>query len=131
MSRMLKIRYRLLKSNPGLAQVLIGIVMGLLPVRTAAQTVNTIDVSGWEIAGGKVSFPVALNAAPAAPVTVQWAVADGTATFPADYGGPTSGTLTFLPGGPLGQFVDIPIATDAVNDPNETLNFSLSSHHPD
>jgi CSLREA domain-containing protein len=57
--------------------------------------------------------------------TVNYATSDGTAVAPGDYT-PSSGTLTFLPT-VASQTFSVPIINDALPDPNETINLTLSS----
>ncbi len=64
-------------------------------------------------------------AAGAAPVTVDYATEDGTATAGADYE-PVSGTLTFT-AQRAEQVVAVPLVDDAVNEPEETLTVVLTN----
>lgn len=66
-----------------------------------------------------------LSAASAQTVTVAYASSDGTATAGSDYGA-VSGVLIFSPG-QTNQTIIIPVYTDAVVEPNETFNVTLSS----
>ena len=59
-------------------------------------------------------------------VTVNYATTDFTARAPGDYA-PTSGTLTFNPGGPTTQNVTVNVAADTEQENNETFNVGLSS----
>lgn len=72
-----------------------------------------------------MSVTVMLSAASAQTITVNYATSDGTATAGSDYGA-ISGSLTFTPG-QTSQTIGIPVYTDAVVDPNETFNVTLSS----
>jgi hypothetical protein len=58
-------------------------------------------------------------------ITVQYATSNGTATAGQDYT-QTSGTLTFL-NGETGKLITIPILNDTTDEPDETLNFTLSN----
>jgi hypothetical protein len=58
-------------------------------------------------------------------VTVNYATSNGTATAPADYTTKT-GTLTFG-NGVTSQTFNIPIVNDPVDEPNETINVTLSN----
>ncbi|WP_245931184.1 Calx-beta domain-containing protein [Actinokineospora auranticolor] len=69
-------------------------------------------------------FTVTLNAAANAPVTVNYATANGTATAPADYTA-ASGTLTFAPG-ETSKTVTVQVAADTIDEPSETFTLTLS-----
>ena len=69
-------------------------------------------------------FTVSLSAAQAAPVTVDFATANGTATAASDYTA-NSGTLTFAPGVTT-QTVTVQVNGDTTVEPNETFNVNLS-----
>lgn len=58
-------------------------------------------------------------------VTVDYATSDGTAAAPIDYTA-TSGTLTF-PAGSTSQSFTVPIVDDAVIEPDETVNLTLTN----
>lgn len=70
-------------------------------------------------------FTVTLSPANAAPVTVDFATADATATAPADYAA-TQGKLTFAAGETAKQ-VAVPIAGDATDEPKETFALNLTN----
>jgi Calx-beta domain len=70
-------------------------------------------------------FTVSLEAPQSAPVTVDFATADGTATAPSDYTG-TRGTLTFAPG-ETAKTVTVQVNGDTTVEPNETFNLNLSN----
>ncbi|MGH9768830.1 MAG: SBBP repeat-containing protein [Blastocatellia bacterium] len=65
--------------------------------------------------------------------TVDYATANGSATAPGDYT-QSSGTVTFLPGptpgGSVTRTISIPIADDAITEPNETFTVTLSNASP-
>jgi hypothetical protein len=75
------------------------------------------------------SFTVSLDAPQPAPVTVDFATADGTATAPSDYAA-TSGTLTFAPG-ETAKTVTVQVNGDTTVEPDEafTLNLSNATGH--
>lgn len=77
-------------------------------------------------APGTLAFIVTLSAASKSPVTVNYASADGTSTAGSDYTAAT-GTLTFSPGGPLTQTVNVTTAGDNIVEANETLTLTLSN----
>lgn len=70
-------------------------------------------------------LPVTLTRAAIAPVTVDFATADGTATSGADYVA-ASGTVTFAPGETL-QHIPIEVLGDDVDEADETGTVELSS----
>ncbi len=70
-------------------------------------------------------FTVTLSAAYDAPVTVNFATANGTALAGSDYVA-TSGTVTFAPGQTEAS-VSVTLIRDAVTEPIETFYLNLSS----
>ena len=86
------------------------------------------DVTAGEGNAGvtNFAFTVTLDAADTVPVTVDFAAADGTANAGSDYQA-TSGTLTFTPGGPLTQPVNVAVNGDGVFELNETFFVNLSN----
>ena len=101
-----------------LGNTAVATVPGPLALRVADARVN-------ENAGEPLAFAVTLSRGAAAPVTVAYATADGTATAGADYTA-TSGTLTFAPG-ETAQTVPVPVLDDAHDDTGETLTLTLSN----
>ena len=83
--------------------------------------------SAGEGSGGRLEFVVTATglAAGDAPVTVDYATEDGTATAGADYE-PVSGTLTFT-AERAEQVVAVPLVDDAVDEPEETLTVVLTN----
>jgi beta-glucosidase len=74
---------------------------------------------------GTIAVPVRLNRADAAPVTVSYATADGTAEAGRDYE-PASGTLTFAPG-ETEHTVALRSLDDAADEPAETFVLNLAN----
>ncbi len=70
-------------------------------------------------------FTVSLTEPVASAQTVVYTTVDGTATSPGDYQAQT-GTLTFLPGGPLSQGITVPIVGDQNVEPNESFLLQLT-----
>ena len=101
-----------------LANTATATVRGPLALSVADARVN-------ENAGEPLAFAVTLSRGAAAPVTVAYATADGTATAGADYTA-TSGTLTFDPG-ETAKTVPVPVLDDAHDDTEETLTLTLSN----
>ena len=76
-------------------------------------------------AAGTLAFPLRLSRAPAAAVTVQYALT-GTATAGADYAGAATGTLT-IAAGAIAARVSLTLTDDALDEPDETVVLTLSS----
>lgn len=76
-------------------------------------------------AGGTGSLTVLRSGATTGTVNVNWSITGGTA-LPADYTGPTSGTLNF---GPTDTFktISLGIVNDAALEANETIEITLTS----
>jgi 6-phosphogluconolactonase (cycloisomerase 2 family) len=87
---------------------------------------SVADVVATERTAGTMAarFTVSLSPAGAAPVTVGWATADGTATAGSDYVA-ASGTLTFAPG-TTSQPVDVIVDADGLVEGMETFTVALS-----
>ncbi|HYY59410.1 MAG TPA: Calx-beta domain-containing protein, partial [Pyrinomonadaceae bacterium] len=75
--------------------------------------------------GANATITVNRTGSSGGTVTVNYATSDGTATAPADYTTKT-GTLTFG-NGVTSQTFNIPIVNDPVDEPNETINVTLSN----
>ena len=71
-------------------------------------------------------FTVSLSSQPSTSATVNYATADGTATVANNDYEPTSGTLTFSPGGPLTQTVQVLVDGNTNDEPDETFDVNLS-----
>jgi hypothetical protein len=85
------------------------------------------DVTTAEGNAGQTAFrfTVALDGPQAAPVTVDFATADGTATASGDYAA-TSGTLTFAPG-ETAKTATVQANGDTTVEPDETFTVNLSN----
>jgi Calx-beta domain/Low-density lipoprotein receptor repeat class B len=70
-------------------------------------------------------FTVALDTPQSAPVTVEFATADGTASAPSDYAANT-GTVTFAPG-ETAKTVTVQVNGDTRKEPDETFSVNLSN----
>ena len=86
---------------------------------------SVADARAKEGPGAKLKFAVTLDRAGAAPVTVDWATADGTATAGEDYTA-ASGTLTFAPG-VTKRTVRVALLDDAHDEGKETMKLRLSN----
>ena len=75
--------------------------------------------------GGTLAFQVTLKPAVAAPVTVAYATADGTAAAGSDYTA-VSGSLTFT-AGETEKTVEVVVTADSESEQAETLTLTLSS----
>lgn len=87
---------------------------------------SVADAEGTEGTDSAIASKVTLDPAASAPVTVDYATADGTATAPADSTA-TSDTLTFARG-ETSKTVEVPTIDDAEGDNGETFTRTLS--HP-
>ncbi|MGC9398821.1 MAG: Calx-beta domain-containing protein [Anaerolineae bacterium] len=76
---------------------------------------------------GTAVITVSLTAPSDLPIRVDYATADGTVTAGEDYAA-SSGTLSFAPDMTLRAF-DVPIASDAIVEDDETVRLTLSSVH--
>jgi hypothetical protein len=88
-------------------------ILSITPVTTASVS-----------EGGQIGLIVALNHSYAAPVTVVWTTADGTAKNPANYK-LASGILTFAPG-ETSKTITVQTVRDRVYKPNLTFEVRLS-----
>ncbi len=88
------------------------------------RTISVNSVTGPEN-GGSLTFTVSLDAAAVAPVTVDYATADGSASQPGDYA-KTFGSLTFA-AGDLTKSVTVPLTNDNQPEGTETFTLGLSN----
>lgn len=94
-----------------------------------APTVSIGDVSvveGTGVGTTTATFVVTVSALPAADATVSFASASDSAISGTDFS-PTSGTLTFTPGGGLTRVVEVPITRDSIDEDDETFVVDLSA----
>jgi hypothetical protein len=92
-----------------------------------AISINDVFVSEPEAAGtSDATFTVSLSNASAAPVTVDYQTADGTATAPDDYNAVSTTTLTFAPG-ETSKPVTVTVNFDTLTEGNETFSVNLSN----
>ena len=91
----------------------------------ASLSVNDVSVTEGDTGTVNATFTVALSAAAAQTVTVQYATADGTAVAGADYTA-SSGTVTFPPG-TVSQPVSVPVLGDLLDEDDETFTVNLSN----
>ena len=99
-------------------------------ISTQAAQPSRISVGDVTLAEGNAGqtefrFTVSLDTAQAAPVTVDFTTADGTATAPDDYAA-TVGTLTFA-AGETAKTVTVQVNGDTNAEPNETFNVNLAN----
>jgi len=85
------------------------------------------DVSQAEGNSGQTAFrfTVSLDQAQQAPVSVDFATADGTATAPADYTA-TNGTVSFAPG-ETSKTITVQVNGDTTKEANETFTVNLAN----
>ena len=87
--------------------------------------ISVADAEATEGTDAHMEFTVTLSRPAIAPVGVDYATSDGTATEPDDYTA-TSGTLTFG-AGQSSKTVQVPIVDDAHDDDGETFLLTLSN----
>jgi hypothetical protein len=87
----------------------------------------SLDAATYSIneTGGSITVTVNRTGGSGGAVSVQYAASNGTATAGTDYTA-TSGTLTFLTGQTTRTFT-IPITNDTTDEPDETINITLSN----
>lgn len=107
--------------------VAVGFIATTASPAFAIGSLSVADASVAEGTGGAKSlqFVVTLSIANALPVTVDYATSDVTATAGIDYTA-TSGQLTILSGQTSGT-ISVPLTTDSLAEPNETLTLTLSN----
>jgi hypothetical protein len=105
----------------------VGTIVNDDQVITPPSRISINDVTKAEGDAGQSAFQfiVSLDAAQSAPVTVDFATADGTASAPRDYAA-SSGTLTFAPG-ETAKTVTVQVNGDTRKEPNETFNVNLAN----
>lgn len=94
-------------------------------VHVPGVSVDDVTVTEGNAGTTPATFTVSLDRPSPAPVTVDFATADGTAVAPADYA-VTAGTVTFAPGETT-KPVTAPVNGDTVDEPNETFTVVLSA----
>ncbi|WP_372791417.1 Calx-beta domain-containing protein, partial [Paraconexibacter sp.] len=96
----------------------------------ARATFSVDDPTATEGDGGNpdLTFTVSLSRAVLYPVSVDYAIAPGTAQTPGDYtaNDALTGTLTFTPG-TTERTVRVAVTDDDLNEPSETLTLTLSN----
>ena len=105
----------------------IGIATGaatIVSVPAASLSVNDVTVDAPTTGAGNAIFVVTLSRASATSVTVNYYTSNGTAIAGTDYTS-TSGQLTFAPGETV-QTVSVPVAAQAIPEPNKTFNLTLT-----
>jgi hypothetical protein len=92
-----------------------------------AISINDVTVAEPDAAGtSNATFTVSLSNASAAPVSVNYQTADGTANAPADYNAVASTTLTFNPG-ETSKPVTVTVNADGIAEGAETFTVNLSN----
>ena len=89
-----------------------------------AALLSVADATASE-SSGEMTFAVSLDSATAEPVTVSYATSEVTAMAGLDFDA-TAGELTFAPGETL-QTVSVRLLDDDADEPDETLNLTLSN----
>jgi hypothetical protein len=120
--------YTVVLSSPVNATITTATGTGTITDDDAAPSLSINDVSVTEGDAGTVTatFTVTLSAVSSQTVTVNRSTANGTATAPADYTALASSALTFPPGTTT-QTVDVIVASDLLDEANETFQVRLAS----
>lgn len=124
--RYLQYQLALTSTNPALSPVVDSVTV----TDTSAPEVPTLAINSVGLPEGQngvasAVFTVTLSGAAAAPVSVDYATANGTATAGQDYMA-TSGTLTFQPGD-TSRLLPVSVLGDTVVEPDETFSVVLSN----
>ncbi|MGV3663506.1 MAG: lamin tail domain-containing protein, partial [Prosthecobacter sp.] len=91
-------------------------------------TVSIADASVNEGNSGTSTLALTVTRSDTATAfTVGYSVTGGTATSGTDYATLSSGTLTFINGGPATQAIDISVNGDTTSEPDETVVVTLSN----
>ena len=111
-------------ANAGSNTVSVLLNDGTWPV-TPLLGIGDVTLTEGNTGTASATFTVSLSAASTGPVTVAYATGNGTATAGSDYQA-ASGTLNFVPGGPLTQTITVLVNGDRLGEPNETFSVNLS-----
>jgi hypothetical protein len=87
-------------------------------------SINDVSMAEGNTAHTPFRFTVSLDQPQSAPVTIDFATANGTALAPSDYAA-TSGTVTFAPG-ETAKAVTVQVNGDRHREANETFSVNLS-----
>ena len=90
--------------------------------------IHSVSQDEGNAATTNFTFAVTLSATALAPVTVDFATANGSAIAPGDFT-PTSGTLT-IPAGAMGSTITVSVVGDTALDRNEAFYVKLSHPSP-
>ena len=90
-------------------------------------SVNDISIVEGDIGTTVGQFEVTISGPPITDVIVFFSTADGTAVEGPDYNAATTTMLTFTPGGPLVQTVDVTVNGDTSSEGDETFFLNLTS----
>jgi len=111
-------------SSPVNATIADNQAIGTIYDNEGPTAVIVTDASDVESAG-TLSYTVLLTSGSVGTVTMDYATADGSAVAGSDYTS-TSGSLTFLTGQTT-KTIAVPIASDALNEDDETFTLSVSN----
>ena len=107
------------------------IVANPTPAQTVIADEGTVTVSvtsdGAVVEGSPATLTVSLSETVSDAVNVNWSTSDGSAEAGSDYTAVTTGTLTFQPGGPLTQTLEVPTQDDALAEGDETFTVALTA----
>lgn len=89
-------------------------------------SINNVSLTEMDAGTPSFTFTVQLSATPTAPVSLNWATSDGTATAGSDYIA-ASGTLTWAAGDGVPKTIVIYVNGDTQVEPDETFFVTLSN----
>ena len=120
--------FRVRLSNPSNATIARDIAVGTIVDDDSEPTLSIDGVSVFEGDAGTTtaSFDVSLSEPSSRTVTVDYATADGTAAAPDDYTAIATREVTFVPGGPTTQTVDVTVHGDTLAEGDEAFTVILT-----
>ena len=105
------------------------IVFGFAPSAFAAPVshfaINSVGLTEGNAGTTNLTFTISYTGT-SNTISVDWATADGTATAPADYTA-SSGTASFVAGGPMSRTITVPVVGDLLDEANETFTVNLTN----
>jgi Calx-beta domain len=107
-------------------------VLGFAPSAYAAPvshfSINNVGLTEGNAGTTNLTFTISYTGT-SNTISVDWATANGTATAPADYTA-SSGTASFIVGGPTSRTITVPVVGDLLDEANETFTVNLTNPQP-